>query len=142
MSKREKFEQFLRHIMCIFLGLETLLFCVAVTFFTDNGNFSTQLRFHVKDLGSVFAVVLVCAIPVVCCILSIGFRGFYLFYEGIHVLLGLMLFHPVSIESVLWAIIVLAAESLRFIIYCVLNRIYDDKCSSESKGESAEGGAE
>lgn len=133
MGKREKFEQFLRHIMCIFLGLETLLLCVIAVSSMDNGYFSTQLRFHAKDLGSVFGIALLCMIPIICTILSIRFRGFYLFYEGIHVFLGFMAFIVISNGSVLFGIIAFAAESLRFIIYCILNHRYDARLTADDE---------
>ncbi|MCH5349414.1 MAG: hypothetical protein J1E40_08835 [Oscillospiraceae bacterium] len=83
-------EMVLRHKTCIFLALETLLLCalVILLFVLSDGSW-TYLYFHEYALSeTLLEVAAVCAVPVICTMLSMRFRIFYYVYEIFHGIVG------------------------------------------------------
>ena len=133
----KEYERRIRHIMCIFLSLETLILCFIVIWSCivnwdygmvtrDLEEVLTRLRYHLitpdRILNEDFWVF--CIGSIVCTILSIRFKWFYRFYEGLHCLGGVIGFCGIIMESLLGALIYFMIMSARFIIYISLIRKY------------------
>lgn len=122
MFKKYEFEEKLRHIICIFQGLETFLFCAVLLIACLDRDFLMQLKFHDKSLETVWPGLIICLIPIACNILSICFRGFFLFYEWLHAFIGFLAFLAVSSPAV--GILFFLIASVRLICYLLIKNIY------------------
>lgn len=129
----KKYERRIRHIMCIFLALETLLFCLLVIMIYfdladdytggENGNNALQLlHYHVIDLKMILPNEFwkLCIGTIVCTVLSIRFKWFYRTYEGLHILLGIYNFFGTIAYSLFSGSIYLLLLSIRLAIYTLL----------------------
>lgn len=127
-----KYERRIRHIMCIFLSLETLLFCLLViTFYFDyvyydmglesGSNTMKLLHYHVIDLSMIISKEfwILCIGAIVCTVLSIRFKWFYIIYEWLHCMLGVIYFFRAA-AAFPAKIILFLILSVRFCIYIYL----------------------
>lgn len=106
----EKKERKIRHIMCIFLALETLLLCLVFLLMISifEGDDMQMLYYHEESLSFVLGVLLFfCGIPIILTALSMRFRAAYIVYEMLHCLLAGLLFTPIGA----------AIMAVRFFIY-------------------------
>ena len=100
-------EKRLRRKVCVFVALETLLLCLAAVLATYENTLMRLYYHEYTPFESVSVLMLFCAVPVVCTILSMRFKVCYCIYEILHALLGMMM------GGVLFALVF----SARFLIY-------------------------
>lgn len=83
-------ERRLRHKTCIFLALETLMLCMlAILLFVLSDGSWTYLYFHEYTLSeTLLEMAAVCAVPMLCTVLSMRSRIFYYVYEIFHGIVG------------------------------------------------------
>lgn len=109
------YEVKIRHSTCIFLSLETLFLCGVILAFSSDE--LTFLKYHeISILNVIEFPVIVCAFPLFFTIMSIKSKAWYIFYEGLHVLIGLI-FIPLLFTDTLISLIPFFGLSGRFIIY-------------------------
>ena len=138
-NDHKKYERRIRHIMCIFLSLETLLFCLFIirdcivnwNYGMENynlGSVLTGLHYHLitpdRILSEYFWIF--CIGAIVCTVLSIRFKWLYRIYEGFHCLLGIYGFCEFIGYSLLLAPVYFLILSTRSIIYILLIRKYSN----------------
>ncbi|MCH5349413.1 MAG: hypothetical protein J1E40_08830, partial [Oscillospiraceae bacterium] len=85
-------ERRIRHIMCIFLALESFLICLFAVIFNFGmliGNWES-LYYHLSTPADGIMLPILSILPVGCTILSIYRKWFYRIYEGFHCLLGIL----------------------------------------------------
>lgn len=126
-------ERHIRHIMCIFLALETLLLCLFIITdyfvnwdydagFWANSNTLTKLHYHLitpdRILSEEFRIF--CIGGIICTLLSMRFKWFYRIFDGLHCLLGIIIFCGLIYESTFAGLILCLILSARFCIYLFL----------------------
>lgn len=117
-----EYERTLRHVMCIFLSLEALIFCCFITGIISGGHSMILLKYHESALAEVITLPLIlCPVPIVLTFFSIFCRAVYCVYEGLHTAFGVCcLLILMSGETFLLGVFLFLFFSSRLIIYLIL----------------------
>ena len=134
----DAYERRVRHIMCIFLSIETLILCILMIIdslgyweyewgFWEYGDILTRLHYHLVTPDRVLSADfwIFCIGAIVCTLLSIRFKWFCRVYEGVHCLLGIIIFSGLFFEAETGFVgfIIFLLLSARFCIYIYLTKI-------------------
>lgn len=136
MSNQTDFEVTLRHIMCILLGIETLCICFFLLIMSDDELTVMQLKYHEVTLLNTIKAPVVCSCLVTAfTALSVKYKAAYLIYEGLHAVIGVLLFlgFASSAETILFGLLILIVFSARLIIYILAMELHKKKHSSQSR---------
>ena len=134
----EEYERKIRHVMCVFLSLETFfIWFITVELHIDDciselyeygsatiPQFIDMLRYHhyyvTPDIVITPIYWIVCLIPIIFTFLSMCSQPLYIIYEILHCILGILLLIFLGILG----IIIFLILSWRFIIYIFLTNSY------------------
>lgn len=136
MNNQTDFEVTLRQIMCILLGIETLCICFFLLVMSDDELTVMQLKYHEITLLHTIKVPIVCSCLLTAfTALSVKSKAVYLIYEGLHVVIGLLVFldFAYSVDTVLFGLPILIVLSSRLIIYILAMEQHKKKHSSQSR---------